>query len=119
MTNGFYDTDNLIKTKLDEFLYDAIYSSYLVKIEEKHTKIARQLDKTKSINDFIQNFKNYKNDKKLEVIDRFAYYDGQMKKELCEYEISLHYDWDFLYIIVNEKNFNMLIEKYNLKLRNW
>lgn len=121
MTNGFYNTSNFSDTEIKKFIKDAIPKAYNIIVQTKYKNNAggRVMDKELSIETVISNYFKDISQRKLHVIDRFAYNQGQIKKELCEYEISLVYDWTFLYIFVNEDNFNKLIKKYNLKLEEW
>lgn len=117
MTNGFYKTDNFSVTEIKKFVRAAMRLAYIVNCQSK-IKWDRQIVKTLYVDQFIRDALAT-NDRKLFVIDRYAYYQGQIKKENCEYEICLHYNSNFLYIFVNEENFNKLIKKFNLKLTEW
>lgn len=125
MTNGFYNTDNFSDIKIKKFVKESITKAYKILVETKYKNgiINREIDKELSIGLVIDNYfkfkAEFKTDRQLAVVDRFKYNQGQIKKELCEYEICLSYDWTFLYIFVNEDNFNKLIKKYNLKLKEW
>jgi hypothetical protein len=121
MTNGFYNTDKLTPTKIRKFINDALQLSYSTVCQTKgknpnswHREVDQDLT-IKSIVDTAIVTKGHK----LYVIDRHMYNRGVISKELCEYEIALVYDWHFLYIFVNEENFNLLVEKHKLKLKEW
>lgn len=119
MTNGFYKTDHFSNALKKKFIKDAIYSSYKVLVESKYKySSSREIDKELSVNEVIEKGLLDKTNR-LDVVDRFAYNSGKIKKELCEYEITFHFDWTFLYIFVNETMFNNLIDKYKLKLNEW
>jgi len=132
MTNGFYKANDLSLKDKKLFLKEAIDLAYKISCESKYaTKengegmysyriVDSRLSLKESI-DFLLKDKNAK----LDCIDRFAYNQGQIKKELCEFEIIYHTTnsfnngWLLVYIIVNEKNFFHLVEKFNLKLTEW
>lgn len=121
MVNGFYDTSKLKKSEIRKFLIDAIMFSYktICQTKYKNNSIGREINKDLSISEIIDNYMKYTKSKELYVVDRFLYNSGALSKNICDYEIALTYDWDFLYIFVNEEKFNLLIEKYNLKLKDW
>ena len=117
MTNGFYNTDNFSNVKIKKFVKEAIMLAYNVNCQSI-IGYQRQIVKTVSISKYIDNAFSI-TDTELYVIDRFVYNQGVIKKELCEYEICLRYNSNFLYIFVNEDNFKYLVSKYKLKLKEW
>lgn len=116
MTNGFYNTDNFSATEIKKFVKDAIKLAYDVNCQTI-VGTQRQITKTLYINKYILDAIN--NNPTLYIVDRFTHSKGAFKKELCDYEICLAYNSNFLYIFVNEENFNKLIKKYNLKPKEW
>ena len=116
MTNGFYNTDNLSVTTVKHFCNNAIKLAYLVNCQ---TLVGwqRQITKTLSIKKFIEDA--LLTDYTLYVVDRYEHRQRQVPKEFSDYEICLTYNSNFLYIFVNEDNFNILIKKYHLKLKEW
>jgi len=128
MTNGFYNSNNLTKSQKKAFIKDAIDLSYKTSCESKYSSNVEEsyriIDKRLKL---VSSLAYLLCDKtaKLDCIDRFAYNQGIIKKELCEYEICFHTlngpnnGWLLFYIFVNEESFNTLIKKYNLTLINW
>lgn len=116
MTNGFYNTDNLSEETIRSFMVDAIMSCYNLTCQ---TIVVAQRQVTKDL--FVKQYIDDALDSEymLYVVDRFAHGNGVFKKEQCEYEICLTYNSNFLYVFVNEENFNKLVNKYDLKLREW
>jgi hypothetical protein len=116
MTNGFYNTDGLSEDKVKSFMEDAIQASYHVMCQTI-VGTQRQVTRNLFIKQFIIDALN--SDFMLYVVDRFTHGQGVFTKEYSEYEICLTYDSNFLYVFVNEENFNKLVDKYELKLREW
>lgn len=117
MTNGFYNTSNFSKLDIRSFVRKAIRLSYTIRCESI-IGIQRQIVKTLYVDQYIKAALN-SNDYRLYVVDRFAHSNGAFKKENCDYEICLTFDSNFLYIFVNEDNFNKLIKQFNLTLTGW
>jgi hypothetical protein len=120
ITNGFYDVNKLsIKLKY-KFLQEAIYRAYRIECQSKYKNgnSYRFVDTELSIRDVISKSLINPNHR-LNCIDRFIYNQGKISKDLCEYEITLSFDWTFLYIFVNEENFFKLIDDFKLKLINY
>lgn len=119
MANGFYNTEHFTNTLIKKFIKDALYASYYTvcesKYNDKNGDWSRHMDKDLSVNDVIT-IACTKKDRTLYVIDRNLY---STAREDTPFEICLAYDWIFLYIFVNEVNFKRLIDKYNLKLKEW
>lgn len=124
MTNGFYNTDNLSVTTVKRFCNDAIKLAYTVNCQ---TLVGwqRQITKTLSIKKFIEDALTQPTSTSslasysLYVVDRYEHRQKQIPKELSDFEICLTYNSNYLYIFVNEDNFNILIKKYHLKLKEW
>jgi len=125
MTNGFYNSNSLNKSIKRKFIKDAIDLSYDISCQSKYSTGApfkyRGVDKRltlKSSIDFLFNDKTAK----IDCIDRFLYNKETIDTNLCDYEITFHTingpnkGWLLVYFIVNKKSFDLLIEKYKLKL---
>ena len=125
MTNGFYNIKHFKLKEVKEFTEEAVKLAYLVKGENKYKeKSSRKLDKTINLKYLLDKFEStigdFNSKQKVEgcfaVINRHIYNRHQVNDD-NPYEIVLYNsDWEFVYIFVNEYNFNYLINKYNLKL---
>lgn len=120
MINGFYNSNALSKINKIRFIKTAIEFAYSVNCQSKFKNNInnRYIDKDLNISKVIDDGINHPTHK-LDCIDRFIYNQNAIPKDQCEYEICLHYDWTFLYIFINEENFNKLITKFELKLIDW
>jgi hypothetical protein len=128
MTNGFYNSNKLTKSKKKAFIKDAIVLAYNVSCQSKYTDDAesnhRSVDKRLVLNEVI-NYLLADKTSKLDCIDRYQYNNGVISEEFCEYEICFHTTsgfnngWTLLYIFVNKESFKTLVDKYNLKLIEW
>lgn len=121
MTTGFYNThlfqDKEYKKKyLRKFILRALVLSYDVKCQSIKDTWQRKQDKTVSVSEIIKGAMKDKN-MMLTVVDRFASRQEAIPKDFSDYEIVLSYDSIFLWILVNEKGFNQLIQEYGLKLK--
>lgn len=119
MINGFYNTDKLTIAIKKRIINEAIGLSFHIICEEKYRNniSTREIYPDLSINKLIS--EGTKNNKgKLGIVNRIIY-NKRSFDEKTDYEICFHYDWKFLYIYLNEQNFNFLIKKYKLELLNF